>query len=339
MRTKTKRILTASIIALIAFTVMIAVAPKSGYSINANPIVKVKDSVAFPEYNDHTIQVKNSGSYALSADWSYNEQPGFITGFKFTDEEGNTLFSISGGLLSVETEPMKLKAGKYTWRIEYLCDEESYTAFQRSNSLPEDLPGASWFKDGTWHMGYMIKVYESSRVKDADRICCGVIIAIMLGFTIITFGIDDKSDSVKYDERQIAMQGKAYKCGFFTILAINAGLMAFSQFLGKYAETGVFLGLGIVLGACVTVTILIMNDAYFRLDENKKFFYIFFAAFAILNLGLGIRNILNGNALSNGVVSFTGTASLILGLMITYIFIVLLIKKIKDSKEAADEES
>lgn len=337
MSIKTKRILTASIISLIAFTVIIAVAPKYGYSINANPVVEVTDSGAFPEYNTHTFQIKNSGSYAISADWSYNEQPGFITGFKFTDEEGNTLFAISGGLLSVETESMKLKAGKYTWRLEYLCDEESYTAFQRSNSLPEDLPDTGWFKDGTWHMGYMIKVHESSRVKDIVMICCLVIIAIMLGFTIITLAIEP--DAGKYDERQIAMQGKAYRYGFFTIFAVNAGLMAFSGILGRYAEIGVFLMIGSVLGACVTVTILIMNDAYFRLDENKKVFFVFFAVFAILNIALGIRNILNGNAMKNGVVSFTGTANLMIGLMIIYIFTVLLVKKIRDGKEAADEES
>ena len=60
MRTKTKRILIASIISLIAFTVIIAVAPKYGYSCNANPVVEITDSVTFPEYHTKTFQIKNS---------------------------------------------------------------------------------------------------------------------------------------------------------------------------------------------------------------------------------------------------------------------------------------
>ncbi|MBP5330824.1 MAG: hypothetical protein J6Y89_03120 [Lachnospiraceae bacterium] len=96
MSNKTNRVLTASVISLIAFTVLIAAAWRSGYSINATAVVEVKDSKAFPEYATHTFQIKYSGNYAISADWSYNEQPGFITGLTFTDEAGNTIYSISG---------------------------------------------------------------------------------------------------------------------------------------------------------------------------------------------------------------------------------------------------
>ena len=339
MSKKIKRVLTASVISLIAFTVLIAAAWRSGYSINATAVVEVKDSKAFPEYATHTFQIKNSGNYAISADWSYNEQPGFITGLTFTDEAGNTIYSISGGLLSFETESMKLKAGKYICRLEYLCDEESYNAFQRVNSLPEGLPDTDWFKDGTYHFGFTVKVNEADKVKDAAMICCAVIIAIMLVFTIITLIKADKSVPEKYDERQIAVQGKAYKLGFFTVIAVNLVFMVFSGFLGTFAQTGVYLTLGIVIGACVTVTSLIMNDAYFRLDQNKTAFFVIVAAFAVINLVLGIRNIVKGNAVVDGTVSFIGTANLILGLMVVYIFIVLLVKKIRDSKEASDEES
>ena len=339
MSNKTKRVLTASAISLIAFTVLLAVAWRSGYSLNANTVIEVTNSKAFPEYATHTFQVKNAGSYVLSADWSKNEQPGFITGLTFTDEDGNTLYSISGGQLFFDTAPMKLKAGKYICRLEYLCDEASYNAFQRANSLPEGLPDTEWFKDGTFNFGFTVKVNESDKVKDAAMICCAVIIAIMLVFTIITLIKDDKSVPEKYDERQIAVQGKAYKLGFFTVIAVNLVFMVFSGFLGTFAQTGVYLCLGIVIGACVTVTSLIMNDAYFRLDQNKTAFFVIVAAFAVINLVLGIRNIVKGNAMVDGTVSFIGTANLILGIMVVYVFIVLLIKKIRDGKEAADEES
>ena len=339
MSGKTKKVLTASIIALIAFTVIIALAPKHGYSISMNTAVEVRDGKAFPENATHTFHVKASGKYSVRADWSNNEQPGFVTGFTLTDENGNTVYSISGGLLSFDTEPMKLKAGKYLCRLDYLCDEEAYNAFQRTNGLPEGMGDTSWFKDGEWFFGCNIKLYEADRTKDAVMVCCGVIIALMLAFTIITLVTDDKSDASKYDERQIAMQGKAYKRGFFSIVLINTGLMVFSSLLGSFAQTGVYLMLGIVLGTCVTVTTLIMNDAYFRLDQNKKVFYILFGVLAVINAALGIRNILKGNAVVDGMVSFAGTANLFSGLMIVYVFAVLLLKKIRDGKEACDEES
>ena len=342
MSKKIKLIMIASVISLIAFTVLIAVAPKHGYSINMNPLVEVKDSKASPEYNTYNVQkikLNANGTYILKADWSDNEMPGFITGLTLTDEAGKTLYSISGGLLSFDTEPIRLKAGNYTIRLEYLCNVDSYNAFQRENSLKEGSVDESWFRDGTWHMSYRISVKEGSKATDAVMVCCGVVIAAMLIFTIITVATDDSSGKHKYDERQIAMQGKAYKLGFFTTIAVNMGLMTFSGYLGNFAEIGVYMLLSVFVGVCVTLTNLIMNDAYFRLGENKALFLVVVALFAAINLGLGIRNILTGSIFTNGVLSFAGTANFILGLMIVYIFIILLVKKVKDSREAADEES
>ena len=113
--------------------------------------------------------------------------------------------------------------------------------------------------------------------------------------------------------------------GFWTLLE------AFSIEIPLSKTLLIFLG--VAVGVAVMLTNSIMKDAYFKLNENRKCFIAFFIFIGIFNIGIGIVHIVRGTFIDNGVVTASGSLNLLCGLLIGYLLVLLLIKKIKDKKE------
>ena len=134
-----------------------------------------------------------------------------------------------------------------------------------------------------------------------------------------------KKNRTKYDERQIAAQGMAYKWAFWTMFgyyllyAIICGAMEIvwcDPFLGAF--------LGVIVGATVFALICVFRDAYFRPDQSRK------SEIVVINLiccsqGLiGLMNLSDGTVIEDGVLSADALQLFILlmGLVLDAAFIV-----------------
>ena len=89
----------------------------------------------------------------------------------------------------------------------------------------------------------------------------------------------------KYDERQLLARGRAYKAGFFTMIAYVSLAGLLSEMFGNPLLMS-FAGLwgGVTISLLVFITICILNDAYMTLYENVRSVNLLFGIIIVANL-------------------------------------------------------
>ena len=122
----------------------------------------------------------------------------------------------------------------------------------------------------------------------------------------------------KFDERQIAARGVAYKWGFFSLM-IYEGLYAMLLALGiRFADETTGPILGIFLGVTVFGAVAAAKDAYTALDETPRS-RILWPILGVLWLFIGIMRVIDGKAVRDGLLTidsmqlFLGAAFLVIG--------------------------
>ncbi len=336
MTKKAKSIIGIVAAILVAVTAMMIIMPKNNFSSKLNTVVEVKNSVAKPEYSQTVVNVSKDGTYTISADWWMENTPGFVTGLIVTDEAGNNVFSVTGGMLTADSRPMDLKKGQYLFKFEPLASGDAYRAYCAEHFSGEDMGDIDedLFTDGTWNMQYKVSINEYFKNAYLAGLICGVVIGILLVALVVVVMRKENAPAKKYDERQIAAQGEAFKYGFYT-LGIYMLVLMVCHGTGVELPIDVPLQLltGLLVSASVLATIMILKDAYFRLDENRTAWILFLAGFAILNFVIGVINIVNHNVLKDGVLSFMGCTNLLCGVVMLYLLAVILVKTVKDREE------
>lgn len=168
----------------------------------------------------------------------------------------------------------------------------------------------------------------------------GVIVGLLICF--IAFHKMNKNGKIKteYDERQNEIRGKGYKVGFWTQAAIFILLMILDMIeINIPAEKMIIYYSGLIVGVVAMCTYCIWNGAYFGLNNDTKKWLIFFVVFAIFNFAISYKSYANGTLIVNGIIG-AGAVNLLSGIMLLFILIVLLIKKLVESREnVSDEES
>ena len=336
MEKKSKTVLALVLASLAVFVLMIVFIPEGGLKEKLITAVTVENGKASPEYSQIVIGIDKSGEYIINPDWLDNDKPGFLTGFSVLDESGKLVYSTVGGQLKIESKPLELAAGNYICRIDHLSNADALTSFLSTH--PEaggPIPGAAeWFKDGNWKMTYSLKVFKAdSGRSDIFVIGAGAVLGILLAALIVTLSRNQNANAFKYDERQIAEQGKSYKYAFFTFLACAGIMMIISDVVTKYIETRLLIFIIMLISSGAMLTHSVMHDAYFRMDESRRFYVFFFIFFSIFNVGIGIVHLFHGEALVDGVLTFLGTANLLCGLFSAYLLLLLLIKRLRDREE------
>ena len=125
-------------------------------------------------------------------------------------------------------------------------------------------------------------------------IICGIMCALfvcMLAKVFIHRRL--KMDKRDYDERQIAVQGSAYKYAYLTLIfALFAAQLCVNtfDFTVKPLTTICVCGM---LSLAVFVSICILKDAYFTCKTRKPGVVILFLVLGVINLIGGIRLLTN----------------------------------------------
>lgn len=129
----------------------------------------------------------------------------------------------------------------------------------------------------------------------------------------------------KYDERQIAVQGKAFKWGYFTLMA---ALMVYgvSAAVWDWVLPVVGCMLCICLSMAVYGCICIFGDAYWWADSSRTGQYATFGILGAMNIGLGIFAISDGYMVEDGVLQEAG-ANLALGAVFIIVFAAAFVRR------------
>ncbi|MCR4778700.1 MAG: hypothetical protein K5858_07635 [Lachnospiraceae bacterium] len=336
MTIKAKKIV-AIVFAIIAVvSVMMLFVPKGNYSLNVHADIEVNNGTVEKDCYKTIIKIKKTGKYVINADWWMDEAPGFITGLIVNDESGNSVFSVTGGMLKCDSSPLELKEGKYTVNLNILPSADAYLTYAKENFENGEIGEADkeMFKNGVWSMDYKININEYIPFAKALFLCFGVVVGLLIVALIVVSLRKENAPAVNYDERQIAEQGKSYKYGFFAMLIYYVlVLMVFAGGIKLPITNDILIFTGLLVGGAFMATNSILKDAYFRLDENKNGMILFFVLLTVLNLTIGVLNIINGRAMTNGQATLTGSANLFCGVFLLYVLGLILAKRIMDGKE------
>ncbi|MBE6914974.1 MAG: hypothetical protein E7472_08645 [Ruminococcaceae bacterium] len=142
-----------------------------------------------------------------------------------------------------------------------------------------------------------------------------------------------------YDERQLAVRGRA--AGYaYVALALTVFAYGWATLMFDMTIIDPFMGIFIciIFSIAVYVLICIFQGAYFSRIENPKSFILLFSALAALNLLIGIRFLIHGPFLEDGVLSLNAI-NLIVGLLVLVVDIAVIVKSRMDSRaEEIDED-
>ncbi len=138
----------------------------------------------------------------------------------------------------------------------------------------------------------------------------------------------------KYDERQTAVRGRAFKWGYATLLV---ALLAYSVTDGIWDWCVPLAGCVIAITASLVpfAWISILGEAYWWTRASRLGQYVTMALLGLLNLGLAAADAAEGRLVEDGVLQIGG-ANLALGCVFIFVFIVSFIQG-RRAKRGADE--
>ncbi len=347
MNKKTKAITIAVLGIIMIFAVVTLSYPKGNYSTSINRIVEIKNGVANAETFGSTLTVKSKGKYRLVADWWMGEKqtydsPSFITGLVLTDEAGQFRYPLTAGSIHSESGITELEPGRYNVTFRVLPTQKSYNDFCAANYEkfdPAGSPDESFFHDGTWDMHYSFRIAADTSKYVAVCLLTGIVVGILLVVIIATLATRSDAPAKKYDERQIAMQGRAYKYAFFTmfiyftIVAVFSMISSLPVVLKVSFSTDFLVTQGVLTGAVVFAVTAIIHDAYFRLDDNQTMIIAIFTVSSLINIAIGVFRIIHGDAAKTGIINMMNSGNLLCGISLLVLPIAIMVKKLLDRNE------
>ena len=137
-----------------------------------------------------------------------------------------------------------------------------------------------------------------------------------------------------FDERQELVRGKAFKYGFFTMMACNI-ILGFGPDILEVElpmANSVAMFLSLAIGLVVFASYAIWNEGYFSLNERPKSMMILFGFIAVVNTISAIMNYHQGKMFADGKLTFFAMNAVCAG-MFVLIFIVLFAKSIARKHE------
>ena len=170
----------------------------------------------------------------------------------------------------------------------------------------------------------------------------GFAIGIMVGLVIVVllFKYANKDGRIRteYDERQKTVRGKAYRFAFYAELFAQAVLMwVFMSGIKLPVEDYALLFIAVIFGCLVLATYCIWNDVYWGLNNDRKRYHIIFIIAIILNIIPVAGAVRTGTLFENGKLGMP-MLNIVVLVMIAYIYLLLLVKKIFGGKADGEEE-
>ena len=319
---------------LIALCVSMIITDTPATEIEFTGTVTVTDGVPIPAGESIQFVVEEDGEYVWVYEWM--GQPGMVTGMSVTSADGVDVFACTAEGCYAESVPMELEAGMYEIEVAYLTSAETMNEFLAEHGIDEVGDDFYEYKaNGTWTTEYSIGLEDASGMGIGFKVAFVIGLAVGLLVVAICVAATKKGDDMKnqFDERQEQVRGRGFKYGFFTMMISNAALLVLNILeIPLFSNMEVAMTASIVIGVSVFASYCIWNDGYFALNEKRKSLLVMFGFIGLLNLVIGIGNIFAGVVIENGAFTFRST-NLFCSMMFIVVFIMLLLKQIKDGKE------
>lgn len=147
--------------------------------------------------------------------------------------------------------------------------------------------------------------------------------------------MSDKFKEAKYDERQTAVRGRAFKYAYGTLL-VALLFYAASDDIWNWCVPLTGCAAAIVVSLVPYAWVSIMNEAYWWANTKRVGQYVTFALLGLMNLGLALSSWLRGDLIVDGVLQIGG-ANLVLGSVFIYVFVIAMIQRAR-LRRGGDED-
>lgn len=343
---KTQKVAIDILLIAVMVILFVAVLGRTGsdQTTKMSQIVAIENGKVVSQPITNSFELKTGGKQVIAVKWWPEENPGFVTGLVIKDPEGNRILACTGDKVDMVSHIMKLQKGTYEIMLTFLASKEEMVAFSETYNLGEIIGEefTDYAEDGEWRMEYTIEFRNAVENKTGLSLLLGVVTGLLLVrlFLVISKKEDESEakygegqGSVRYDERQELVRGRAYTYGFFTFSIYN-GIMSILS-MGDIpipAEQGVLFFVGIVIAGAVMITYSIWKDGYFALNENRKTLLIIFCIVTIINFVGGMNGLHMGTVMRDGRLALGSMNFFCCGLFL-YIFILLVVKSLMDKRE------
>ena len=166
-----------------------------------------------------------------------------------------------------------------------------------------------------------------------------MVIGIMFGIIVaaVALVLRNRNKECEYDEMQLKIRAKGYQIGFFTALILMMVLVFLSEMNLLTAVTPGFAVYTALL-ICVTVFSIycILHDAFLSVRGNAKNQIVIFGIIVLLEAFVTIRNMTEGGMLTDGKLTFRNGAPAGMCVCFLAILITLIVKIIRNRKEAEE---
>ena len=333
--------------------------PREKKTLKWSSTIEIQDKNLSPKSNSIDFKVDKAGDHTLYFSLipdGYDEDSigevkpsdlGFVTTVTVTDESGEIVYSSTQGAIFLDTA-VYLRPGNYKVNFYYFSDEEEFYDFEStyicgSKEAAEMVKDANFpsFKENgktLFNYEFCCLTKEDGYVFPTIMLSWGLVVGLLFGFFLAEFLMFGKDGEKKFDERQILEQGKAFKIGFFVMLiTVEALIILNFSGIATVMDYPVFYQIAIFLGLLSYVIYCIWHESYFAVNEKSTRVIILFAIIALINLVIGIINIINGQLIVDGRITFR-ILNLFCAILFIVIFATMLLKRIVNARESSDEE-
>ena len=147
--------------------------------------------------------------------------------------------------------------------------------------------------------------------------------------------MNNKFSEARYDERQTAVRGRAFKWAYGTLLAALL-LYAVTDGLWDWCVPLAGCALAISVSLVPFLFIYIFGEAYWWADVSRTGQFASIALLGLLNLGIAVVAAANGELVAGGELQ-VGGANLSLGLVFILVFVAAAIQRARLRREGEDE--
>ena len=147
--------------------------------------------------------------------------------------------------------------------------------------------------------------------------------------------MSDKFKEAKYDERQTAVRGRAFKYAYGTLL-VALLFYAASDDIWNWCVPLTGCAVAIAVSLVPYAWVSIMNEAYWWATTKRVGQYVTFALLGLMNLGLALSSWLRGDLIVDGVLQIGG-ANLVLGSVFIYVFVIAMIQRARLRRDGDED--
>ena len=322
--------------------------------------IEIQDKTLNPQANTVNFKVDKAGDYSLYFSLipdGYDKDHisdiklsdiGFVTTLTVTNEDDEIVYSSTQGAVFLDTV-VYLKPGNYKVTYHYFNNEEEFYDYEstyivgskEAEEMTQDIDFPTLKENGKTVFNYEFCCLskEEGMVFPSIMLSWGIIVGLLFSLFVAEFIFFGKESERKFDERQILEQGKAFKIGFFVMfITVEALIILNITGLANVADYSVFYQTAVLLGILTYVIYCIWTESYFAINQKSTGIIISFAFIALVNLAIGIFNIIYGQMIVDGKITFR-ILNLLCAVLFVIIFATMLLKRIVNAKSSsADEE-